>query len=193
MPISEKKIATDVDARKHRIPAGYSLKNWDPTEEPILLLGSVFDASSLGKWIHDWTVYYHGPNTPISNLASDLQHLVTTLFSKIKRGEECMSLIRGASNRELVEDFIESGERLTERLQNLLKACEAPMLKARRDEKKEGQSTQRLGKSAGVEFVNTIFGEGQQLDTTERFMAAIRLWNFRFDANCEEVLQRPKI
>ncbi|KAH8682800.1 hypothetical protein BGZ60DRAFT_560573 [Tricladium varicosporioides] len=190
-PISEKKIATDADARKHRIPPGYSLKNWDPTEEPILLLGSVFDASSLGKWIHDWTLYHHGPNTPISNLSSDLQHLVTTLFSKIKRGEDGMPHIRGANNRELIEDFIESGERLTHRLRKLLKACEEPMLKARRLEK-EGQSAQRLGKSAGVEFVNTIFGEEQQLETTERFMAAIRLWNLRFDANCEEVLQMPK-
>ena len=38
------------------IPAGYSFKNWDPREEPILLLGSVFDAYSLGKWIYDCTV-----------------------------------------------------------------------------------------------------------------------------------------
>jgi hypothetical protein len=43
--------ATEADARKHRIPPGYSLKNWDPSEEPIMLLGSVFDVSNLGKWI----------------------------------------------------------------------------------------------------------------------------------------------
>src|SRR5690349_8878367 len=46
--------ATEADAIKHKIPAGYSLKNWDPAEEPIMLLGSVFDANSLGKWIYDW-------------------------------------------------------------------------------------------------------------------------------------------
>jgi hypothetical protein len=32
--------ASEADAKKYRIPAGYSLKNWDPTEEPILLLGT---------------------------------------------------------------------------------------------------------------------------------------------------------
>ena len=53
--------ATDEDARRAGIPAGYSFKNWDPTEEPILLLGSVFDANSLGKWIYDWTVFYPRP------------------------------------------------------------------------------------------------------------------------------------
>jgi hypothetical protein len=45
--------ATEADARKYGIPPGYSLKNWDPTEEPIMLLGSVFDANSLGKWIYN--------------------------------------------------------------------------------------------------------------------------------------------
>ena len=49
--------ATDEDARRAGIPAGFSTKNWDPTEEPITLLGSVFDANSLGKWIYDWTVF----------------------------------------------------------------------------------------------------------------------------------------
>ena len=37
--------ATEVDARGAQIPADYSWKNWDPTEEPIRLLGSVFDAT----------------------------------------------------------------------------------------------------------------------------------------------------
>jgi hypothetical protein len=40
---------TEADARKHDIPPRYSLKNWDLSEEPIILLGSVLDANSLGK------------------------------------------------------------------------------------------------------------------------------------------------
>lgn len=56
----------------HGIPAGYSLRNWDPTEEPTLLLGSVFDANSLGKWIYDWTVSKHGLLSPMADLAGDL-------------------------------------------------------------------------------------------------------------------------
>jgi hypothetical protein len=57
--------ATEEDARRAGIPAGYSYENWDPTEEPIMLLGSVFDANSLGKWIRldcllSWTCHpYH--------------------------------------------------------------------------------------------------------------------------------------
>ncbi|KAA8576870.1 hypothetical protein EYC84_006913 [Monilinia fructicola] len=112
---------------------GYSLKNWDPAEEPIMLLGSVFDANSLGKWIYDWTVYHHGPATPLSDMAGELWLLLIQLAGKVKRAEECMSRIRQQDNREMVEDFIESGERLTDKLKKLLKACEAPMLKADRE------------------------------------------------------------
>lgn len=180
--------ATEADARKHRIPSGYSLKNWDPSEEPIMLLGSVFDANSLGKWIYDWTVYHHGPATPIADMAGELWLLLIQLAGKVKRAEECMPRIRKEENREMVEDFIESGERLTDKLKKLLKSCETPMLKAG---KKHGKEATQLGKNAGTEFVDSIFGRDRQLEQTEKFMSSIRLWNMRFDANCEEILRHP--
>lgn len=34
-------------AEDRHIPLGYSYKNWDPSEEPIMLLGSVFNTNSL--------------------------------------------------------------------------------------------------------------------------------------------------
>ena len=181
--------ATEADARKHRIPPGYSLKNWDPSEEPIMLLGSVFDANSLGKWIYDWTVYHHGPATPISDMAGELWLLLIQLAGKVKRAEECMPRIRQEENRDMVEDFIESGERLTDKLKRLLKTCETPMLKAGKKHSKE--SAAQLGKNAGTEFVDYIFGRDRQLEATEKFMSSIRLWNLRFDANCEDILRRP--
>jgi hypothetical protein len=180
--------ATEADARRHRIPPGYSLKNWDPSEEPIMLLGSVFDANSLGKWIYDWTVYHHGPATPIADMAGELWLLLIQLAGKVKRAEECMPRIRKEENREMVEDFIESGERLTDKLKKLLKTCETPMLRAG---KKHSKDQAQLGKNAGTEFVDSIFGRDRQLESTEKFMSSIRLWNLRFDANCEDILRRP--
>ncbi len=180
--------ATEADARKHRIPPGYSLKNWDPSEEPIMLLGSVFDANSLGKWIYDWTVYHHGPATPIADMAGELWLLLIQLAGKVKRAEECMGRIRTSENKEMVDDFIESGDRLTDKLKKLLKSCETPMLKAG---KKHGKDSAQLGKNAGTEFVDSIFGRDRQLEATEKFMSSIRLWNLRFDANCEDILRRP--
>jgi hypothetical protein len=180
--------ATEADAKRHKIPAGFSLKNWDPTEEPIMLLGSVFDANSLGKWIYDWTVYHHGAGSPIGETAGELWLLLIQLSGKTKRAEEMIPKIRSRENREMVEEFIEAGYRITDKLRKLLKACEAPMLRSSK-QKKEGQ----LGKSAGVEFVETLWGPDRQMDKTEQFMASVRLWNLRFDTNCEEILHAPTI
>lgn len=177
--------ATDADARRHKIPSGYSLKNWDPAEEPILLLGSVFDANSLGKWIYDWTVYHEGATTPIADMAGELWLLLIQLSVHTKEAEDKVGLVRSAENREIVDEFIDAGERLMEKLRTLLKACEAPMLKAAR--KKQTS----LGKNSGVEFVETLFGRDRELAKTEKFMQSVRLFNLRFDANCSDILSRP--
>ncbi|KKY14925.1 putative vegetative cell wall protein gp1 [Phaeomoniella chlamydospora] len=180
--------ATEEDAIAAGIPAGYSIKNWDPTESPIILLGSVFDANSLGKWIYDWTVYHHGASTPMADVAGDLWLLLIKLAGKMKRAEECVHRIRSLDNRDMVVDFIESGSRLWVKFKDLLKECERYMWKAA---KREGGKGVSMGKNAGTEFVESIFGRDRQLETTEKLMNSIRLWNMRFDANCEEILRRP--
>ena len=184
---SPSRVATDADAKKHRIPTGYSLKNWDPSEEPIVLLGSVFDANSLGKWIFDWTVHEQGGagSTPVSQIAGDLWLQLIQLAGKIKRAEDSLPKIRTKENREIVNDFIESGERLMDRFRKLLKACEKPMLRA---SKARGS---QLGSNAGIEFVKTLFGYEREMPATEKFMQSIRLWDLRFDANVEEILKNP--
>lgn len=182
--------ATEEDARRAGIPAGYSYKNWDPTEEPIMLLGSVFDANSLGKWIYDWTVFHYGPATPLAEMAGDLWLLLIQLAGKVKRAEENMSKIRKTSNHELVEDFLESGERLWIRFAKLLKVCEDYMWKAAKKESGEKKPVS-MGKNSGREFVESIFGRDRELEKTEKLMTGMRLWSMRFDANCEEILRNP--
>jgi hypothetical protein len=182
--------ATDDDARRAGIPAGYCYKNWDPSEEPIVLLGSVFDANSLGKWVYDWTVFHYGVATPMSEMAGDLWLLLIQLAGKVKRAEESMRKIRKTENRELVEDFLESGERLWVRFEKLLKSCEEYMWRATKKEHGEKKPAQ-MGKNSGCEFVDSIFGRDRELEKTEKLMTGIRLWSMRFDANCEEILRNP--
>lgn len=182
-------VATPADAAKAGIPAGYSIKNWDPTEAPVLLLGSVFDANSLGKWIYDWTVFHHGAATPMSDVAGDLWLLLIKLAGKMKRADECLPRIRARDNREMMEDFLESGDRLWSRFKKLLKACEEFMWKAAK--KSGSKGSVKMGKNSGCEFVDSIFGRDRELEKTEGLMQSIRLWNMRFDANCEDILRRP--
>lgn len=186
--------ATAADAAKARIPAGYSYKNWDPTEEPILLLGSVFDANSLGRWIYDWTIYHHGAGKPMSDLAAELWLLLIQIAGKIKRAEECLPRIRHVEDQDLVDDFLESGERLWDRFGKILKACEEYMWRvARKEAGKKGSSSAAvaMGAKSGCEFVDSIFGRDRKLEETEKLMTGMRLWSMRFDANCEDILRHP--
>ena len=185
--------ASDADAARAGIPAGYSYKNWDPSEEPILLLGSVFDANSLGKWIYDWTVYNNGAATPMADLAGELWLLLIQLAGKIKRAEECIPRIRRLDDRDLVDDFLESGERLWKRFNKILKTCEDFMWRvAKKESKRKGTSaTPSMGAKSGCEFVDSIFGRDRKLEDTEKLMTGMRLWSMRFDANCEDILRHP--
>ncbi|KAI9761210.1 MAG: hypothetical protein M4579_001130 [Chaenotheca gracillima] len=195
-PVRPLPVATEEDRVKAKIPAGYSLKNWDPTEVPILLLGSVFDANSLGKWIYDWTVFHHGAATPMSEIAGELWLLMIQLGGKMKRAEECLPRIRKRDNAEMVEDFLESGERLWDRFSRLLKACEHFMWQAAKRDSLGGKAPRgglSMGKSSGCEFVDSIFGRDRELERTEKLMTGMRLWSMRFDANCEEILRHPTV
>lgn len=180
--------ASEEDALRAGIPHGYSIKNWDPTEAPIILLGSVFDSNSLGKWIYDWTVFYHGAASPMADVAGDLWLLLIKLAGKVKRADECLRRVKRVEAQEVVEDFLESGDRLWARFKKLLKACEHFMWKAA---KRQGKTAVSMGRNAGCEFVESIFGRDRELENTEKLMNSIRLWNMRFDANCEDILRRP--
>lgn len=177
--------ATEEDAARHKIPAGYSLKNWDPREEPILLLGSVFDANSLGKWIYDWTVYKVGSREPLAEMAGELWLLLLELSEKTERAERIVGRVRSKDKKMLVNEYLDSSERLMATLRLLLKNCETPMLKA----SKKKQSS--LGKNSGIEFVDTLFGRDRELMRTEKFMQKVRTWSMRFEANVVPVLDNP--
>lgn len=176
--------ATEEDAREHKIPAGYSLKHWDPRQPPILLLGSVFDANSLGKWIYDWTVYSLGAHAAIAEMAGELWLLILDLSEKTERAFKGLKA-RTKENRETVADYLDSSERLMAMFRLLLRNCEQPMLKTTSKKK------QALGKNSGIEFVDTMFGRDRELPRTEKFMQKVRTWSMRFDANVVPILDNP--
>jgi hypothetical protein len=177
--------ATSEDAEKHGIPADYQLTNWDPTEEPILLLESVFDANSLGKWIYDWTVAKYGPQAPFSDVANNLWLLLIQLAGNINRAEEYLRVDGDVDDKDVMEDFIDSGRRQMAKLQRLLRACEEPMLNS----PGEGKV---LGHGSGIEFVNTFFGRDRRLHDTEQFMQDLELWIRRWNDNCESILEERR-
>jgi hypothetical protein len=125
----------------------------------------------------------------MADVAGDLWLLLIKLAGKVKRADDGLQRVRGADSQEMLESFLESGERLWARFKKLLKACEHYMWKAAKRE--GGKGTVMMGRNAGCEFVDSIFGRDRELENTEKLMHSIRLWNMRFDANCEDILRRP--
>ena len=190
-PVAPPRPATAADAHKHKVPAGYCLKNWDPTEAPILLLGSVFDANSLGKWVYDWTVYANKAHSPLAEMAGELWLLLIQFAGKKKRAEACYSRIRSKHDRHMVRDFLESGDQLWSRLKRILKSCEEFMWKAAKERSGKGKG-KVMGEQSGVEFVRSIWGRDRELEPTERLMTNMRLWMHRYDVHCEDVVSMSK-
>ena len=77
-----------------------------------------------------------------------------------------------------MKGFISNGSYIWQRFDRLLQSCELSMWEAM---KRGGV------RSGGIEFIDLIFGRDRDLKMTEEIMAAIRLWNVRFDAEYEDV------
>jgi hypothetical protein len=184
--------ATQADAIKHRLPSNSSIELWNPAEEPIMILGTVFDAFSLGLWIFNWTIFRHGASSPIANVAAELWLLCIQWCASVKASEEGIPHIRDMEALDLVDDFIESGDRLMDKLKALVSACEAPMKEQTKIVLHGDIRVLTLGNEAGFAFVDTLFGRHEQLEAMEKWMASVRLWSLRFNANCSLILANPQ-
>ncbi|SPN99045.1 uncharacterized protein DNG_02084 [Cephalotrichum gorgonifer] len=176
--------ATEADRAEHKIPSGFSMKNWDPTSPPILLCGSVFDANSLGKWIYDWTIYHHGRDSKPAEIAGKFWLLFIHFSHKVKTVNDISPTVRSKRNRMIVNEYVESAEVLMDDFYDLLKLCEDTMLGLA---KRKDATT--LGMNAGVEFVKTMFG--REVGLTTSFIKRMEVYNKRFDQNCQEILVNP--
>ncbi|EMT73857.1 hypothetical protein FOC4_g10002894 [Fusarium odoratissimum] len=119
-------------------------------------------------------------------MAGEFWLLLIQLAGKVKRAEETVERVRLVDSKDLVEEFIEAGERLWAKLVSLLKKCEAPMLEAYKLKERK-----HVEKNAGVVFIDTLFGQDKELKRTERWMQNMRTYNLRFDANCEDMIRNP--
>lgn len=183
-------MATSSDARRYRFPPGYSLKNWSPGERPITLLGSVFDYFSLGQWIYHFTAYYKGAKTPIGHMAGALWILMIEWDIAMCAAETELKLHdKLPANHDIIiiEEHLKSGDCIEDKLKNLLRACEGPMLK--RGIRATEESDAQLVQNAGAEFVESLFG--RQLEATEQWMASVRFWISIFNRHCNPILRQP--
>jgi hypothetical protein len=175
-------------AKKNNIPSDYSLKNWDPRERPLILLGSVFDANSLGEWIFNWTKFVHGRNHQATKIAASLWDMLIDFAARLKRANDFSADIKKPDNKEIVEEFVETADQLWAKLKTLLRACEDYMWRAVKSKGGEGA---QMGIPSGTEFVDALFNAEKEWDRTSKLMNGMDTWCSRFQVNCEEILRRP--
>lgn len=185
----ERRQATAIDALRHGIPHDYILDHWDPDEKPILLLGTVFDANSLGKWIYDWAIIANGSQNPINDVAGDLWLQMIRFYGEIKtsewfvRGNKRATDAKSLQALHLVRCLLHDTKPLIKELKRLLRQCEKFMLKAKR----KGKLC--LGKRSAYAFVDTLFGRDDLLEDTQNFVQGMRNWNFKFDEISANVMK----
>ena len=160
------------------IPEGYSTKDWDQHQRPILVLGSVFDANSLGKWIFDWSVFRYGPQAPIVDIAADLWLLLISLMQREHMQRENRERRRSRKCRALAEGIRARMEMQWQELELIIADCEGAMRSAG---KRKASGEVLMDREAGVAFVDRMFGRDFQLEATQQLMNEIRYSNARAD------------
>jgi len=145
------------------------------------VLGNVFDAISLGKWIYDWTVHWYG-RLKMSEIAGDLWEQLIRLVDMTKRAEEGLSQLQRRNHRELIED----GQRLWQRFNSLLRVCEGYVFEEMR--RYSSGKIMPMGQESARAFVDTIFGRDRELKRTKKLIRDIRLWSGRFEVKWNDIL-----
>lgn len=175
---------TLTDAKEHNIAPGRCLKHWDPDEEPILLLTSVFDANSLGKWVLKQTTRIYGEHDEMTDLAAEFWFEHIKLGGKIKHAKGCLPQIADPSVRKWVKEFITFGDKLVNELGEILKKCEQRLL-----EVTGTNEIPKLGHKSVVVFVDTFIGRNPaQRDAFYDLTRSIKEWNTWFDTDCAKLL-----
>lgn len=175
---------TVADAERHHIAPGRCLKHWDPDEEPVLLLTSVFDANSLGKWVLDQTAHIYGEHDEMTELAGDFWFEHIKLGGKVKHAKSRLPDITDSSDRQRVKEFITSGDKLVNELGEMLKKCEQRVLQVTGI-----TEISKLGHKSVVVFIDTFIGRTPaKRDAFDDFTRSIRVWNEWFDTSCASLL-----
>lgn len=165
--------ASDDDARKAGLRAGMDLKHWDRRERPLTLCDSVFDANSIGKYMYDWTMFAVGTGQNVAWLdsAGAMWKALIQLAGRMARASRFCG--RNVADGEVVDGFVQGGERLWKRMQALLSRCEVAM-------------TRESEIPSGTALVEAVFSEPS--NEAENLVQAMLTWTRRFDVNCSRIL-----
>jgi hypothetical protein len=177
-PPWHKRQATRMDTERAGIPKVKFLADWDPDEEPIVLLGCAFDAYRLGCRIYCFTINKYGRTSPIGDLASKFWYQIIQLAGKIKLTTELRSKAAHGLAQSVATEVLKNGNHLWTRLQSLMKEC------------KDWLPISTVMEPSGVfpisvqsQIIRTVFSPNRELLYTKKLMADMHGWFMQVNSN----------
>lgn len=185
-------VAKQSDAEKFRIPPKYDLSRWDPRKTPLLFLYCVFDLVSIGIWFNDTIVscqqYDQSIKSEDMDTIKELALLLEQLDNNLSTIAHHSSHIRKADDKELVQHFTDSGERLVIKVQKLLQAWQGMVSLEGGFAAKESWEGNLLESGAMKHL-----GTEKLRSKMEPLGQSLRLWLIRYNANCPDIFKQAKI
>ena len=194
---SRPRKATSKDCVRYGIPPDLDLEMWNPEEQPILLLKTVFDADSVGKWIYDCTSQLYGPETAVAGIVHFLSAQLTEMSVKAGRIKKALHILGDNPPKKILLYFLEAASRLVCHFQDIIRRCERTILDTidrgdddddNGDDGNDNDNDEQSGREdhMGAEFFKCMFGPKKELDAVEEFMTAAHEWCHCFELQCKE-------
>jgi hypothetical protein len=159
-------------AARRNIPRGFSLRRWDPEEQPFLVAGTAFDANSLGKWIFDWACFAYGRSCPLIDVAGDFW----VMLIRLTGGLSGMGLLKRWEMTESLYEALAVGEKLLSAVAEHVAQCERSLRST-----KEFKQRRKLGQESATAFVKAFLGSDKYLSRTEDITHDMRDWQRRYN------------
>ncbi|KIW99485.1 uncharacterized protein Z518_11224 [Rhinocladiella mackenziei CBS 650.93] len=173
-------LTTDEDIRQGDVASGGSIKDWNLPFPMVTLSRSVSDVESLRKWVYDSTLCHHGRDAPSTGLVRDFYFLVLRLNESMEKLRSTLQGAQSAADRNMIEGFLTSGDRLKYKLIRYMRDCNDVKLRNTQARHQEAPMTAL----ADLDCFITMFKENTVLKATKKLTQSFRLWIYRFEVNC---------
>lgn len=165
------------------VPKGYNMKHYYVGEFPIVLMGSVFDPYSLGKWMYDWAVYLWGTDNEDTECVEDLWLILIRWTASLKRLTVLQEYILPTDWCIELAQHQGYGLSLRDELSSLIYllglSCQLT----------SNISTNSPTSVSAEQLLNTMFRSIDQGRLTTKLLSRMSSWTAKCDATCLECEQ----
>lgn len=178
----------------YKVPDWYDTKDWDGRGRPLFFLGSVFNLSTLGKYLYRWTRYCY-PAKQVSwpeIISQGIWEDFIKLLMYSEAMEHCLRTGPGGAcgTAGMIRELTREGKDLSEQIQETLRICESEIQKRRKQEG-ECARTSLTPSDQGKLLVKTFLGEkgvfAGEACQTANILQNLRVWREKVEREVKAI------